>query len=146
MEILNDILEQNKKQSTEIELLKQAIESLNKQINNPKPVNLDAEKVANGIWMQLQPKSNELSKKLEQFENTASKIPTEIKNKTNYGITLNTKIWLSLIFLSLIIGFLFAPKAIQKAEYETLKFKLEYREKQIENFSEKNPRLGEKYF
>lgn len=146
MEILNDILEQTKKQSAEIELLKQTIESLNKQINNPKPVNLDAEKVANGIWMQLQPKSNELSKKLEQFENTASKIPTEIKNKTNYGITLNTKIWLSLIFLSLIIGFLFAPKAIQKAEYETLKFKLEYREKQIKNFSEKNPRLGEKYF
>lgn len=97
---------------------------------------------------QLRRSDKHLASAASRIETAAAKVPDSviIKNKQEYGINLSTKLWLSAVLLALVLGFLFAPKAINTAEVERLKWELRNRESEIKAFREKNPKTANKYF
>lgn len=146
MELLRDILTEVKSQKAIVETLTKEVSALKNQVNNPKPINLDSEKLANLLTPHMDTTLKGVQSKAEELNRAVSKIPKEINNREEWGISTSTKVWLSVVFLSLLSGFWLAPRAVQKAEYEATKFQLDRREKQIQEFKTKNPKSADKYF
>lgn len=144
--MLEDFFAEVKSQKAIIETLTKEVSALKSQVNNPKPINLDSEKVAQHLIPHINTSLQGIQSKMQELTAVASKIPKEINNKEEWGINLSTKVWMSVVFFSLVCGFWLAPKAVQKAEYEATKFQLERRENQIQEFRNKNPKSADKYF
>jgi cell division septum initiation protein DivIVA len=146
MKILEDFLAEIKSQKEIIEALTKEVSALKSQVNKSSPINLDSEKVAKHLIPHIDTTLKGIQTKTQELTSVVSKIPQEINNREEYGINMSTKIWLSVVFFSLLAGFWLAPKAVQKAEYESTKFQLERMKQQIQEFKSKNPKLGDKYF
>lgn len=146
MELVRDILKEINNQRAVIEALTKEVSSLKNQVNTPKPINLDSEKLAKLLTPQMDTTLKGIQSKAQELTSAVSKIPKEINNREEWGISTSTKVWLSVVLLSLLCGFWLAPRAVQKAEYEATKFQLERREKQIQEFKTKNPKSADKYF
>lgn len=146
MELVRDILKEINNQRGVIEALTKEVSALKSQVSNPKPINLDSEKLANLLTPHMDTTLKGVQNKAEELNRAVSKIPKEINNREEWGIRTSTRVWLSVVFFSLLCGFWLAPKAVQKAEYETIKFQLERREQQIQEFKTKNPKSADKYF
>jgi hypothetical protein len=147
--MLEEYFAEVQSQKAMIEALTKEVSALKSQVNSPKPINLDSEKVAKHLMPHIPHIENSLQSiqtKMQELTAVVSKIPKEINNKEEWGINLGTKVWMSVVFFSLVCGFWLAPKAVQKAEYEATKFRLERKEQQIQDFKNKNPKLGDKYF
>jgi hypothetical protein len=146
MELLRDILTEVKSQKAIVEALTKEVSALKNQVNNPKPINLDSEKLANLLTPHMDTTLKGVQSKTEELNRAVSKIPKEINNREEWGISTSTKVWLSIVFFSLLCGFWLAPKAVQEAEHKATKFQLERREQQIQEFKNKNPKSADKYF
>ena len=146
MELVRDILNEIDKQREVIQALTKEVSALKNQVNSPKPINLDSEKLANLLTPHMDTTLKSVQSKAEELSRALSKIPKEINNREEWGIHTSTKIWLSVVFFSLLAGFWVAPKAVQEAEYKATKFRLEIRERQIQEFKNKNPKSADKYF
>lgn len=146
MELVRDILTEINNQRAVIEALTKEVSALKTQVNNPKPINLDSEKLANILTPHMDTTLKGVQSKAEELNRAVSKIPKEINNREEWGINTSTKVWFLVIIISLLVGFWLAPKAVQEAEYKTTKFQLELRERQIQEFKNKNPKSGDKYF
>jgi len=146
MELVRDILKEINNQRGVIDALTKEVSALKNQVNTPKPINLDSEKLAKLITPHMDTTLKGIQNKAQELTSAVSKIPKEINNREEWGINTSTKVWLSVVFFSLLCGFWLAPKAVQKAEYETIKFQLERREQQIQEFKNKNPKSADKYF
>jgi hypothetical protein len=146
MELVQDILEEINKQKTVIQSLTKEVSALRSEVNTPKPINLDSEKLANLLTPHMDTTLKGVQSKAEELNRAISKIPKEINNKEEWGISTSTKVWLSIVFFSLLSGFWLAPKAVQEAEHKATKFQLELREQQIQEFKNKNPKSADKYF
>ena len=141
MEILNDILKQQDKQTTEIQQLTKEIQQL--KIGANKPINLDFSKVVSEITQHLDLRANEIVKATEELNRVVHKIPSAIHN--TWGINTSTKSWFAGLLVAFGIGWYFAPSAISAGQ-EYYKRQLEIREQQIELFATKNPETARKYF
>lgn len=146
MELVRDILTEIKSQRAIIETLTKEVSSLKTQINNPKPINLDSEKIAKHLLPHIDTSFQGIQTKTQELTKVINQIPKEINNRKILSINANTMIWLSVVFFSLLFGFWLAPKAVQNAEHEATKFQLERREQQIQEFKNKNPKSADKYF
>jgi hypothetical protein len=144
--MLEDFFAEVKSQKAIIETLTKEVSALKSQVNSPKPINLDSEKVAQHLIPHINTSLQGIQSKTQELTAVVSKIPKEINNKEEWGINLSTKVWMSVVFFSLLYGFWLAPKAAQKAEYEVTKIQLERRENQIQEFRNKNPKIADKYF
>ena len=142
MEILNDILEVQKKQSAKIEELTKEIQQLKSGAN--KPIVLDSAKVANDVTQHLNLKANEIVKATQQLQGVASKIPSAVNN--TWGVNTSTKIWLAALLVVFGLGWYFAPSAVSSGQELYYKQQLENREQQIEKYRSKNPDTAKKYF
>lgn len=146
MELVQDILEEINKQKMVIQALTKEVSALKNEVNTAKPINLDSEKLAKLITPHMDTTLKGIQSKAQELTNAVNKIPKEINNKEEWGISTSTKVWLSIVFFSLLSGFWLAPKAVQEAEHKATKFQLERREQQIQEFKNKNPKSGDKYF
>lgn len=146
MELVRDILKEINNQRGVIESLTKEVSALKNQVNTPKPINLDSEKLASLLTPHMDITLKGVQNKAEELNRAVSKIPKEINNREEWGIRTSTKVWLSVIFFSLLCGFWLAPKAVQEAEHKAVKFQLDRREKQIQEFKTKNPKSADKYF
>lgn len=160
MEILDDILAEIQSVKNENQQLKQTLVELTKSINQIeiKPtVSVNSQKLSDYIWQNIEPKignvSASLKPQLEQFQTVASKIPNEIKQTQIKEFKIFNGNWFVIfgsIFLVLFLISLFLiPKAKMKyAENDVEKVYLENQilKVQIQNFKDKNPKLGSKYF
>jgi hypothetical protein len=146
MELVQDILEEINKQKMVIQALTKEVSALKNEVNTAKPINLDSEKLAKLITPHMDTTLKGIQSKAQELTNAVNKIPKEINNREEWGISTSTKIWLSIVFFSLLSGFWLAPKAVQEAEHKATKFQLERREQQIQEFKNKNPKSGDKYF
>jgi hemerythrin-like domain-containing protein len=146
MELVRDILKEINNQRGVIETLTKEVSTLKNQVNSPKPVNLDSEKLANLLTPHMDTTLKAIQSKAQELTSAVSKIPKEINNREEWGIRTSTKVWLSVVFFSLLCGFWLAPKAVQEAEHKATKFQLERREQQIQEFKNKNPKSADKYF
>lgn len=146
MELVRDILNEIDKQREIIQTLTKEVSALKNQVNTAKPINLDSKKLANLLTPHMDTTLKGVQNKAEELNRAISKIPKEINNREEWGIRTSTKVWLSVVFFSLLAGFWVAPRAAQKAEYEAVKFQLERREQQIQEFKNKNPKSADKYF
>lgn len=146
MELVRDILKEINNQRGVIETLTKEVSALKSQVSNPKPINLDSEKLANLLTPHMDTTLKGVQSKAEELNRAVSKIPKEINNREEWGIRTSTKVWLSVVFFSLLCGFWLAPKAVQEAEHKATKFQLERREQQIQEFKTKNPKSADKYF
>ena len=146
MELVRDILKEINNQRGVIEALTKEVSALKTQVNTAKPINLDSEKLAKLLTPHMDTTLKSVQSKAQELTNAVSQIPKEINNREEWGIRTSTKVWLSVVFFSLLCGFWLAPKVVQKAEYETIKFQLERREQQIQEFKNKNPKSADKYF
>lgn len=142
MEILNDILEVQKKQSAKIEELTKEIQQLKNGSN--KPVVLDSAKVANDVTQHLNLKAGEIVKATQQLQGVANKIPSAVHN--TWGINTSTKIWIAALLVAFGLGWYFAPSAVSSGQEMYYKNQLENREQQIQDFAAKNPDTAKKYF
>lgn len=142
MEILNDILKELKSQRAEINSLKTISTDFKKQLDNPKPINLDAEKVAKLLWMQFSPTLQELQSKTNALQKVANSIPSEVNHTTTYRIDLRTKIWVLLFLASGIFSFLIAPSIGQKLDQQ---YKIIELENHLQYHIERNPTTEKKY-
>lgn len=146
MELVRDILKEINNQRAVIETLAKEVSALKSQVNTSKPINLDSEKLANLLTPHMDTTLKGIQSKTQELTNAVNKIPKEINNREEWGIGTSTKVWLSIVFFSLLFGFWLAPKVVQEAEYKATKFQLKLREQQIQEFKNKNPKLGDKYF
>jgi hypothetical protein len=146
MELVQDILEEINKQKMVIQALTKEVSALKNEVNTAKPINLDSEKLAKLITPHMDTTLRGIQSKAQELTNAVNKIPKEINNREEWGISTSTKVWLSIVFFSLLSGFWLAPKAVQEAEHKATKFQLERREQQIQEFKNKNPKSGDKYF
>lgn len=146
MELVQDILEEINKQKMVIQALTKEVSALKNEVNTAKPINLDSEKLAKLITPHMDTTLKDIQSKAQELTNAVNKIPKEINNREEWGISTSTKVWLSIVFFSLLSGFWLAPKAVQEAEHKATKFQLERREQQIQEFKNKNPKSGDKYF
>jgi len=146
MELVRDILTEINNQRAVIEALTKEVSALKTQVNNPKPINLDSEKLANLLTPHMDTTLKGVQNKAEELNRAVSKIPKEINNREEWGVSTSTKVWFLVVILSLLVGFWVAPRAIQEAEHKATKFQLDRREQQIQDFKNKNPKLGDKYF
>jgi hypothetical protein len=146
MELVQDILEEINKQKMVIQALTKEVSALKNEVNTAKPINLDSEKLAKLITPHMDTTLKGIQSKAQELTNAVNKIPKEINNREEWGISTSTKVWLSIVFFSLLSGFWLAPKAVQEAEHKATKFQLERREQQIQEFKNKNPKSGDKYF
>lgn len=146
MELVQDILEEINKQKMVIQALTKEVSALKSEVNTAKPINLDSEKLAKLITPHMDTTLKGIQSKAQELTNAVNKIPKEINNREEWGISISTKVWLSIVFFSLLCGFWLAPKAVQEAEHKATKFQLERREQQIQEFKNKNPKSGDKYF
>lgn len=146
MELVRDILTEINNQRAVIEALTKEVSALKSQMNTPKPINLDFDKVAKALTPHIDTSLKSIQTKTQELTTVASQIPKEINNREEWGINASTKVWFLVVIISLLVGFWIAPKAVQEAEYKATKFQLELRERQIQDFKNKNPKLGDKYF
>jgi hypothetical protein len=146
MELVRDILTEINSQRTVIEALTKEVSALKSQVNTPKPINLDFDKVAKALTPHIDTSLKGIQTKTQELTTVASQIPKEINNREEWGINTSTKVWFLVIVLSLLVGFWVAPRAVQEAEHKATKFQLDRREQQIQEFKNKNPKLGDKYF
>lgn len=146
MELVQDILEEINKQKVVIQALTKEISALKSEVNTAKPINLDSEKLAKLLTPHMDTTLKGIQSKAQELTNAVNKIPKEINNREEWGISTSTKVWLSIVFFSLLSGFWLAPKAVQEAEHKATKFQLERREQQIQEFRNKNPKSADKYF
>ncbi len=146
MELVQDILEEINKQKAVIQALTKEVSALKNEVNTAKPINLDSEKLAKLLTPHMDTALKGIQTKSQELTNAVSKIPKEINNREEWGISTSTKVWLSIVFFSLLSGFWLAPKAVQEAEHKATKFQLERREQQIQEFKNKNPKSADKYF
>lgn len=146
MELVQDILEEINKQKMVIQALTKEVSALKNEVNTAKPINLDSEKLAKLITPHMDTTLKGIQSKAQELTNAVNKIPKEINNREEWGISTSTKVWLSIVFFSLLSGFWLAPKAVQEAEHKATKFQLDRREQQIQEFKNKNPKSGDKYF
>lgn len=146
MELVRDILKEINNQRGVIEALTKEVSALKSQVNTAKPINLDSEKLAKLLTPHMDTTLKGIQSKAQELTTAVSKIPKEINNREEWGIRASTKVWLSVVFFSLLAGFWVAPRAAQKAEYEAVKFQLDRREQQIQEFKNKNPKSADKYF
>ena len=146
MELVRDILKEINNQRAVIETLTKEVSALKSEVNTAKPINLDSEKLAKLITPHMDTTLKGIQSKAQELINAVSKIPKEINNREEWGIRTSTKVWLSVVFFSLLCGFWLAPKAVQEAEHKAIKFQLERREQQIQEFKTKNPKSADKYF
>lgn len=146
MELVRDILTEINSQRTVIEALTKEVSALKSQVNTPKPINLDFDKVAKALTPHIDTSLKGIQTKTQELTTVASQIPKEINNREEWGINTSTKVWFLVVVLSLLVGFWVAPRAVQEAEHKATKFQLDRREQQIQEFKNKNPKLGDKYF
>jgi hypothetical protein len=146
MELVQDILEEINKQKAVIQALTKEVSALKNEVNTAKPINLDSEKLAKLITPHMDTTLKGIQSKAQELTNAVNKIPKEINNREEWGISTSTKVWLSIVFFSLLSGFWLAPKTVQEAEHRATKFQLERREQQIQEFKNKNPKSADKYF
>ena len=144
MEILNDILKQQEKQTSEIQRLTKEIEVLKSGAN--KPINLDAYTVANQISEKLNIGAEPILKASKELRTVISEIPKSVETKKTWGITMPTKLWILLLLVTGIATYYFAPSAVNSGQELYYKNQFENREQQIENFREGNEKTAKKYF
>jgi hypothetical protein len=137
MEILNDILEVQKKQTSEIQRLTKEIEVLKSGAN--KPINLNAEVVSENIWKNFQPKSNELRKSVSDLHSLLNQIPSAIHN--SWGLSKRTIIWVSVMAILAALVYLFAPNV--RHEYDNTRIK--ELEEHLQYHIDKNPKTESSY-
>lgn len=92
-------------------------------------------------------KAENLAEELKRLKNEFPKSLPPVKHE--YGINLETKIWLIIVLLGSVLGFVVAPQAIQTAEVKILEHRqnqLIRREFQIKEFQKVHPKFTEKYF
>jgi hypothetical protein len=142
MEILNDILKELKSQREEISTLKNITTDFKKQLDNPKSINLDSEKVAKLLWGQLSPELKEIQTKTSELQKVAKSIPSKVNHTTTHGIDLQTKIWVLLVLASGIFGFLIAPPISQKLDQ---RYKIIQLENHLQYHIDRNPTTERKY-
>jgi hypothetical protein len=146
MELVRDILTEINSQRAVIEALTKEVSALKSQVNTPKPINLDFDKVAKALTPHIDTSLKSIQTKTQELTAVANKIPKEINNREEWGINTSTKVWFLVVVISLLVGFWVAPRAVQEAEHKATKFQLDRREQQIQDFKNKNPKLGDKYF
>jgi hypothetical protein len=146
MELVRDILTEINSQKALIEALTKEVSALKSQVNTPKPINLDFDKVAKALTPHIDTSLKGIQTKTQELTAVASQIPKEINNREEWGINTSTKVWFLVVVLCLLVGFWVAPRAVQEAEHKMTKFQLDRREQQIQEFKNKNPKLGDKYF
>lgn len=146
MELVRDILTEINSQRVVIEALTKEVSALKSQVSTPKPINLDFDKVAKALTPHIDTSLKGIQTKTQELTAIASQIPKEINNREEWGINTSTKVWFLVVVLSLLVGFWVAPRAVQEAEHKATKFQLDRREQQIQEFKNKNPKLGDKYF
>lgn len=144
--MLEEYFAEVQSQKAIIEALVKEVSALKNQVNNPKPINLDFEKVAKNITPHMETALKGIQTKTQELTAVASTIPKEINNREEWGINTSTKVWFFVVVISLLAGFWYAPRAVQEAEHKATKFQLDRREQQIQDFKNKNPKLGDKYF
>lgn len=142
MEILNDILKELKSQRAEITTLKTITTDFKKQLDNPKSINLDSEKIAKLLWTQFSPDLKEIQSKTSELQKVANSIPSKVNHTTTYGIDLQTKIWVLLVIVSSLFGFLIAPSIGQKLDQQ---YKIIQLENHLQYHIDRNPSTEKKY-
>ena len=142
MEILNDILKELKSQREEISTLKNITVDFKKQLDNPKPINLDAEKIAKLLWTQFSPDLKEIQNKTSELQKVANSIPSTVKHTKTYGIDPQTKLWVFGLLVSGVLGFLIAPEIGQRIDFE---YKIKHLENHLQYHIDRNPTTEKKY-
>lgn len=137
MEILNDILEVQKKQSAKIEELTKEIQQL--KINSNKPINLNAEAVSETLWRNFEPKSNELRKSVSDLHSLLNRIPSAIHN--SWGFNKSTMILVSVLALLGALIYLFAPNL--RHQYDNSR--IQELEEHLQYHIDKNPKTESSY-
>jgi hypothetical protein len=141
-DLLEHILAEIKKQNSEIAILRASTAEIKKQVDSPKPINLDSEKVAKLLWGQLSPELKEIQSKTSELQKVAKMIPSTVNHTTTYGIDLQTKIWVLLVLASGIFGFLIAPSIGQKLDQQ---YKIIQLENHLQYHIDRNPTTEKKY-
>jgi len=141
MEILNDILEIQKKQSAKIEELTKEIQQLKNGSN--KPVVLDNAKVAEAIWHHLEVKSNDIGKATQHLHALINKIPSEIHN--TWGINTSTKVWGAFLILFLVTGLLVGYLLTPKIENDYNSKRVKELENHLQYHIDRNPKTEQNF-
>jgi hypothetical protein len=142
MELLNDILKELKNQKAEIQSLRASTEELKKQVDSPKPINLDAEKIAKLLWTQFSPDLKEIQNKTNELQKVANSIPSTVNHTKTYGIEVQTKLWFFGLLVSGVFGFLIAPEIGQRIDFE---YKIKHLENHLQYHIDRNPTTEKKY-
>jgi SMC interacting uncharacterized protein involved in chromosome segregation len=142
MELLNDILKELKNQKAEIQSLRASTEELKKQVDSPKPINLDAEKIAKLLWTQFSPDLKEIQNKTSELQKVANSIPSTVNHTKTYGIEVQTKLWVLGLLVSGVFGFLIAPEIGQRIDFEN---KIKHLENHLQYHIDRNPTTEKKY-
>lgn len=141
-DLLENILAEIKKQNSEIATLRTSTAEIKKQVDTPKPINLDAKEVAKLLWTQLSPELKEIQTKTNELQKVANSIPSTVNHTTTYGIDLKTKIWVFMVLASGIFGFLIAPSIGQKLDQQ---YKIIQLENHLQYHIDRNPTTEKKY-
>lgn len=141
-DLLENILAEIKKQNSEIATLRTSTAEIKKQVDTPKPINLDAKEVAKLLWTQLSPELKEIQTKTSELQKVANSIPSTVNHTTTYGIDLKTKIWVFMVLASGIFGFLIAPSIGQKLDQQ---YKIIQLENHLQYHIDRNPTTEKKY-
>lgn len=141
-DLLENILAEIKKQNSEIAILRTSTAEIKKQVDTPKPINLDAKEVAKLLWTQLSPELKEIQTKTNELQKVANSIPSTVNHTTTYGIDLKTKIWVFMVLASGIFGFLIAPSIGQKLDQQ---YKIIQLENHLQYHIDRNPTTEKKY-
>ena len=137
MEILNDILEVQKKQNAKIEELTKEIKELKSGSN--RPINLETAKISETLWTNFEPKSNELRKSVSDLHSLLNRIPSAIHN--SWGFNKSTIIWVSVLALLGALIYLFAPNL--RHQYDNSR--IQELEEHLQYHIDKNPKTESSY-
>jgi hypothetical protein len=142
MELLQDILKEIKSQKAEIQSLRASTEELKKQVDSPKPINLDAEKIAQLLWNRFSPELKEIQNKTNELQKVANSIPSTVNHTKTYGIDPQTKLWFLGLLISGVFGFLIAPSIVQRIDFE---YNIKHLENHLQYHIDRNPTTEKKY-